>query len=287
MPKNSFNFSIADVFFNIESNYTFDELDMHHRYGAYQSELQNNIFSIFLKISRVDDIALPKGEIIYSLDSSCKIYKNGEIFYVVFKNILNNLICSIIQTNRNWDNIEFYERKDGKSSMINTSAGDLLFRTSILNSGGLVLHASFIKYKNKGIVFVGHSREGKSTQAKLWCDLTEATLINEDRVAVRFNGIIAECFGIPWSGSSNISKNDKSRLSALILLKKSSFNKIEMLSAANAAILVLSRSFLPYWDANLMSMAVSNVDQILKNVPIYLLHCRPDAEAVSVVHSVL
>lgn len=160
---------------------------------------------------------------------------------------------------------------------------EIAFRTTLLFYQGLVVHAAAIKYKNKGIVFSGHAEVGKSTQANLWKTHMGAKVLNGDRPALRdVNGEIL-VYGTPWSGSSNDFINESAPLSAIIILEQNKENSIKKLSMFEALSILTPRCFLPYWDENLMNLALSNLESIISKVPIYLLKCRPDTEAVELV----
>ena len=181
------------------------------------------------------------------------------------------------------------ERRSGVNwqSLLNVGAGELLLRTKILLTDGLVFHASGIDDNGRGIVIVGHSGEGKSTQANFWNQVPGALVINEDRIAVRSSESSAMCYGTPWGGTANITHNHSAPLSVLILLEHAQENDIMRLSPSAAAPLLLARALLPYWDGALMQRAMANLNALLERVPVYLLRCRPEPAVVSLVRSVL
>jgi hypothetical protein len=51
--------------------------------------------------------------------------------------------------------------------------------------------------------------------------------------------------------------------------------------------LLLPRAFLPYWDEDLLDLALQTINALVDRVPIYALQCRPDLSVVPVVRSVL
>ena len=48
----------------------------------------------------------------------------------------------------------------------------------VINRGGILLHSSFIKLGERAILFTAPSGVGKSTQARLWCELEGAELVD-------------------------------------------------------------------------------------------------------------
>ena len=164
---------------------------------------------------------------------------------------------------------------------------DVLFRNRILFHQGLVLHSSAIKYCDKAILFTAPSGTGKSTMAHLWVKHKNAVILNGDSPAIRMMGDRPIVFGTPWSGSKPEFVNDSAPLKAIVVLEQAPENRIRKLDAYEYVTRVLPRVFLPYFDQGLMGRALENFEKIVGSVPVYLLQCRPDQEAVELVHQCL
>lgn len=163
------------------------------------------------------------------------------------------------------------------------SVGEVIFRTTILFNQGIVIHAAAIEYEGKGVVFSAPSGTGKSTQANLWVKHKGARILNGDRPCLRISKSSIDVYGTPWSGTSKLFLNQKAPLAAIIMLEQSKTNELCQLSAADALRMLVPRCYLPYYDENLMTLALENIGLIIKETPIYLLKCRPDLEAVELV----
>lgn len=164
----------------------------------------------------------------------------------------------------------------------------IVFRYCYLHFQGLVIHASTLKWRDKGIMFSAPSGTGKSTQVKLWQEYKEnVTVLNDDNPAVNFVDEIPYVHGTPWSGTSNINSNESAPLSAIILLEQSPINTIRKLTTQEAIIQFMPRVFLPYFNQELMQNAVDIFEKVVSSVPVYLLKCRPDKEAVELVYECL
>ena len=150
----------------------------------------------------------------------------------------------------------------------------------LLEVNGLLVHSSFIEYKNKGILFMGASGVGKSTQAKLWENTLGATVINGDRAALRKtdNGFIA--FGSPYAGTSGIYKNQSAKVAAAVLLRQSKENKLTRLSASQALRYLYPEISIHRWDKRFVDKATELFLDFAANTPVYLLECTPTAKAV-------
>ena len=73
---------------------------------------------------------------------------------------------------------------------------------------GMPLHASLVEKDGYGVVFLGPSGMGKSTQAKLWVEHQGADFIIGDRPGLRrINGQWIG-FGMPWDGKDGIAGQD-------------------------------------------------------------------------------
>ena len=89
-------------------------------------------------------------------------------------------------------------------------------------------------HKGDVISVIGPSGTGKSTQAELWRSLRSAGIINGDRAAIRvLDGVPYAC-GIPFCGTSDICRNKKLPVKAIVCLDKGTENKLDKLSTINA-----------------------------------------------------
>lgn len=144
----------------------------------------------------------------------------------------------------------------------------------------LLLHGSFVEYNGNGIVFTGYSGIGKTTQAKLWEKYLNAEIINGDKVFIRnfHNEIFA--YGLPWKGSSPYCLNKKAPLKAVVVLRQAKENSIRQLNLMECMEYFMPHIFMPHWDEKCLSWTLDTFDNILEKVPVWLLECRPDEDAV-------
>ena len=155
--------------------------------------------------------------------------------------------------------------------------------TMLLQHKGLLLHASLIKYADKAIAFAGPSGVGKSTHANLWKEHMDALIINGDRAALRNteNGWMA--FGSPYAGTSGIYVNDNGPLAAIVLLQQAGENRLREISATEAFRHIYPELSVHQWDKNFVADATDLCLRMLTEVPVYMLQCRPDADAALLV----
>ena len=157
----------------------------------------------------------------------------------------------------------------------------------LLRHNGLLLHSSFICWNNRGILFSAPSGTGKSTQADLWVEHEGAEVLNGDRAAIRKMDGIWTAYGLPYAGSSGIYKNKKAPLKAIVLLKQAEENHIRKASLTEAVTFLYPEFTIHRWDQEFSEKALDLILQLLAEVPVYMLECRPDREAVSILKDTL
>lgn len=150
----------------------------------------------------------------------------------------------------------------------------------ITQNNGILLHASFICWKGRAILFTAPSGTGKSTQAELWCRYQGAQLINGDRAAICLDGDGAYAWGIPFAGSSGVAKNGKFPLAAVVYLSQAPINSIRKLTGIEAFRKVWEGCSINVWDKEDVALGTQTVIEILKTVPVYHLACTADRRAV-------
>lgn len=144
----------------------------------------------------------------------------------------------------------------------------------------LLLHGSVVELEGEGVVFTGRSGIGKTTQAQLWERYLDAEIINGDKLFLRILDHMTFAYGIPWKGSSPYCKNRKVPVKGIVVLRQAKENSIRKLDSISAMELFMPHIFLPHWDQDCLGRALDTFDQILTHVPIWLLECRPDEDAV-------
>ena len=71
------------------------------------------------------------------------------------------------------------------------------------------------------------------------------------------------------------------------VLRQSSTNSIRDLQSAELLEFLVPHVFLPFWDENCMVAALETLDLFLSEIPVFLLECRPDEEAVNMTKKVV
>lgn len=285
------SYLIADTLFNVfYSEYKFNNYDTIFSYNEklynpnidkdcepYKDKVHVNID--VAGIDKPDELITTKG---YEGISG---EKTNEGYVVYLKDAAGN-IAHLIKTSFDWSNISILSSMQQKLPF-EGSAGEVIFRTSLLFHEGIVVHASAIEYKGKGIVFPAPSGVGKSTHAGLWKLHRGAGILNGDRPAIRMSEGHPFVYGTPWSGRSREYLNQKAPLIAIVMLEQASTNSIRKLSTEEAVQMFIPRCYIPYYDIDLISMAVKNAGNLILKTPCFLLKCRPDIQAMELVEKLL
>jgi len=265
---------------------------LNDRYRTFLTSQDHPQYTVNLRWMKYSQPMTETPELIFDPGEIWKMYQKGSTYYASFDYKGANLPfqeSNILITNPEWNQMTLIERITGPDwiSLLNTGVGELILRTAILFVRGLVFHASGLDDNGSGIVFIGHSGAGKSTQVAMWQKESGVIALNDDRIAIVPSKSGLRCYGTPWGGSLNIAKNHSAPLKAIIILEQASTNQITRFPLAPLPSWMMARTFLPYWDKNLMVVAMKNLELILSKVPVYLLRCRPEKAVIPLVRSIL
>ncbi len=162
-----------------------------------------------------------------------------------------------------------------------------LFAGAALRLGGLVLHGVLMERDGRGFVLAAPSGTGKTTHARLWRDAGLASVINGDRALCRKIDSSWHAFGLPWCGSSGECENRSVPLGAVVALEQHTENEARRLKPAEALARVLPNVFAPSWEPALYGRMLDRMEELIAGVPILLLRCRPDRQAVKLLRDTL
>lgn len=157
----------------------------------------------------------------------------------------------------------------------------------LLRHGGLILHSSFIRWNGRGILFSAPSGTGKSTQASLWERYMGAKILNGDRAGIRNVNGAWRAYGLPYAGSSRIFCNESAPISAIVVLRQGSENILRKMKAPEALRALLPEFSAHRWNAAFMNKVLDIAAAAVGDIPVYCLECRPDPEAVRLLHDTL
>lgn len=191
---------------------------------------------------------------------------------------------SVLVCNRDYKNITLYMANDyfPLSSLIRVAC-----ESGVATMAGLPLHASLIEKDGQGILFLGQSGIGKSTQAKLWKQYEDADFICGDRPMVRKIAGKWYGFGMPWDGKDGLFRQISVPVKALISLDKGTENHLERLNSIAAMKVLLNQVMMPMWDKEAMDEMSSLMWQLANDIEFYQLRNKADSESVALVKEIL
>lgn len=157
----------------------------------------------------------------------------------------------------------------------------ILFNLTALHRGAVAIHASAIHYRGRGVLFLGESGTGKSTHTRLWRSCIPGTaLLNDDSPILGIPDGTPRIWGSPWSGKLPCYRNESYPVAAIVRLVQAPENRIRRLAPVDAFGALLPSAppaFLR--DPRLQDAVCRLLGQVIEQVPLYRLECRPDTEA--------
>lgn len=184
----------------------------------------------------------------------------------------------VMFTDKNWEHIHILPPANIENVLPFIIRG---FSAHAIQRRIIQFHSSLIDMQGRGLMFLGPSGIGKTTQAELWNRYRDARIINGDIVFVQETegGFLG--WGTPWHGSSPYCENASVPVEALIVLKQAPENFIRELTGFEKVTAVSNNVFYPRWLENGMELCLDVLDHLLRALPVYELSCRPDEEAVA------
>ena len=155
-----------------------------------------------------------------------------------------------------------------------------------LQKDAFLLHSSLVMLHEKTVLFCGASGMGKSTQADLWQKHLGARILNGDRALIRLAHGTFYAGGSPFAGHSKIYVPDEAPIAGIFLLEQGLENQVQKLGFS-AFSPMFSQTLVNSWDENFISRITELYQQLLAQVPVYRLTCRPDEEAVRLAYNTI
>ena len=178
-----------------------------------------------------------------------------------------------------WSNVSFVS--------VGTSAENELillvcFTAHAVRRQMIQLHAATIEDQGRGILFLGPSGIGKTTQAERWAEFRGASIINGDVGFVQRTEREYIAWGTPWHGSSPYCLNTSVPVKALVVLKQAQENKLRELTGFEKVSEIAGSVFYPTWLEDGMELCTDTLNHLLTDLPVYRLDNRADRESVEI-----
>ncbi len=287
-------FRVAEIGFAVHGPLAAAELGVEDRLKAFLTEDAARGEDVSIRWEEGDPRPPVAGQVAFDPGRTWKMYRSaGDTRYLAHLDYRDrpggHQGQALVEANPSWTDIRLVERRSGPEwqSLIGFGASELILRNRIVFVTGLLFHACGVDDRGRGLLVVGHSGSGKSTQSRLWAEQPDVTVLSDDRVAVRLDGSRPRIHGTPWGGDADFGTNDHAPLTAVVVLGQASENTLRPLPRENAAAELAARAFLPFWDASLMERALGVLERLIEQVPVYSLECRPEPDVIPLVRSVL
>lgn len=191
---------------------------------------------------------------------------------------------SLMCADQNYRNIYIYG-SDKKAAFETFSA--YVFYTHVVRQKTLWIHSATIETNGKGVLFLGPSGIGKTTQAELWEKYRGASIINGDVGFVQRTKEGYLAWGTPWHGSSPYCINTSVPLKALVVLKQAPVNELRELRGFEKVAEVSGSIMYPNWMHDGRELCADTLNHLLSDLPVYRLDNRADLEAVELLEKEL
>lgn len=162
------------------------------------------------------------------------------------------------------------------------STGGSFYR-QLLAHDGMLLHASAVVLDGRAYLFSAPCGTGKSTHTKLWLQVfgDRATILNDDKPALRLEDGAWYAYGTPWSGKHDISTNSRVPVAGICFLHQAKENTILPFSGPKAIFSLLEQTARPA-GAELRRQLMVLLDRLLTQVPVWQMGCNMDPQAALV-----
>lgn len=180
-------------------------------------------------------------------------------------------------SNSDWSTCWFPEDMDSQILQIFTNQ---ILLAHAVRRQMLQLHCATIDDGGRGVLFLGPSGIGKTTQAERWAEFRGASIINGDVGFVQRTEREYIAWGTPWHGSSPYCLNASVPVKALVVLKQAQENKLRELTGFEKVAEVSGSVFYPTWLEDGMELCTDTLNHLLTDLPVYRLDNRADREAV-------
>ena len=152
-----------------------------------------------------------------------------------------------------------------------------------------LLHAAVVEMEGRGYAFSASRGVGKSTHVALWGRHFQgrAIVVNGDKPLIRRapDGRFW-AYGTPWCGKEGLQVNRKCPLTAICFLERGERNIMTVSPMADTVVRLMEATQAPA-DPRGQDRLATLIGAAVRDIPAFVLSCRPDIEAVEVAYKVL
>ncbi|MBR3149414.1 MAG: hypothetical protein IKF64_04515 [Eubacterium sp.] len=144
----------------------------------------------------------------------------------------------------------------------------------------LVFHGAVISYDNCGYIFTAPSGTGKTTHIRLWHKyIGGVDVVNGDKPILHITENKVNAYATPYAGKEGYQNHSLIELKGICLIEQAKENSIERIEVSDCLSRIMSQIYKPY-DAVATVKTLELLDKLLRNIPVYLLKCNMEEDAV-------
>lgn len=243
--------------------------------------------SVKVKWQRLDKLPKSTGKELYVGNAFDVFYEENKYVRYYHEHMLSEEVYAVAVVEAEKLTIRYLAGSEKYFSECGNSFYHIALEERLIDYDRFMLHASLIDTPYGGILFSGRSGIGKSTQANLWCRYREARQINGDRPILHKGEDGWMAYGSPYAGSSRVYINEGVPVRAIVMLEQAGTCTIDRLSTAQAFRRLYAGATVNSWNSVFMERICDLLENLAQKVPVYLLRCTPDVQAVELLKAVL
>lgn len=163
------------------------------------------------------------------------------------------------------------------------------FYRHLVEFDALLIHSSAVVMDGYAYLFSAPCGTGKSTHTTMWREAfgyDKVLMLNDDKPAVRLENGRWYAYGTPWSGKTAQNLNIRVPIGGICMLARGEVNEIVPFGGIRAVQELLEQTYRSPNGAE-RGKLMELLDQLLKMVPVWKLHCTPTVEAAMVSHKAM
>lgn len=238
-----------------------------------EADTGNGITMVYLREKTVTD------------GGGCEVKKNVGYQFVI--NDIQEQACALLITDESFHHCRCALRGDAVMRHFGLNSVIMLcYAFSVAPFDTVLVHASLVRKDGCGYAFCAKSGTGKSTQVSNWLRyIPGCDLMNDDNPIIRITDDKVIVYGSPWSGKTPCYRNVKAPLGGIAQIVRAKENSLEPLKGINAFVTFLPSCSTMKWDERIYRYISHTMAKIVERVPMYNLHCLPDADSARVASS--
>ena len=215
--------------------------------------------------------------------------EDGHYVFEVFDTRSPHARFQVARADPGWSTVEVHTRPVGlvrgkpawSLARLMQPLGQLLLIQHLSQGRGVLLHGLGVIDRGRGLVFIGASGAGKSTLANLYAETApEATVLNDEHIAVVKRGERFWVFSTPWPGAHFRVHAGGAPIHRIYVLEHDKTNRRLAEHPARLCALLAQQMFLPFWSPEALAWALRLAEELVETIPTCRLGFVNDARII-------